>query len=237
MPPPTDRPPKSAHASPAARVIVFVLVAGVVGAGIWITGALITSDATASMALTALWMALAGAAALLLARRHRPLRVPAVAGYLVIALAAAVYLGPSALLDRDADEAVVVAAEPAPDGEDRGGAEAPPGNQLVARGRFSGVAHPGRGVATAIRRAEGDRVLTLTGFEVDNGPDLRVYLVRGEVGESSVEDFEDLGALKGNTGDQQYRIPRGVDLGENVSVVIWCRAFTVAFARAPLKRG
>ena len=56
-------------------------------------------------------------------------------------------------------------------------------------------------------------MLTLTNFEVDNGPDLRVYLVAGPArDESEVEDFEDLGALKGNKGNQQYDIPRGLDL-------------------------
>ena len=44
-------------------------------------------------------------------------------------------------------------------------------------GRFEPVAHPARGVATVVRRAGGGDVLTLTSFEVSNGPDLRVYLV------------------------------------------------------------
>ena len=76
-------------------------------------------------------------------------------------------------------------------------------------------------------------MLTLTRFEVDNGPDLRVYLVPGRVrGEDDVEDFVDLGALKGNKGDQQYTLPAGVDPARYGSVVIWCRAFSVAFAAA-----
>ena len=78
-------------------------------------------------------------------------------------------------------------------------------------------------------------MLTLTNFEVDNGPDLRVYLVAGPArDESGVDDFEDLGALKGNQGNQQYELPSGVDLERYSTVVIWCRAFSVNFARAPL---
>lgn len=62
------------------------------------------------------------------------------------------------------------------------------------------------GIATTIRRARGGNVLTLTNFEVDNG---RVR----------VQDFEDLGALTGNRGDQQ--LPRGLDLGRYATVLIW----------------
>ena len=78
-------------------------------------------------------------------------------------------------------------------------------------------------------------MLTLTNFEVDNGPDLRVYLVAGPArDESGVDDFEDLGALKGNKGNQQYELPPQLDLERYSTVVIWCRAFSVNFARAPL---
>jgi hypothetical protein len=91
------------------------------------------------------------------------------------------------------------------------------------------------GVATAIDLARGGRVLTLTGFEVDNGPDLRLYLVAGDArGEQEVRDFVDLGELKGNRGDQQYRLPAGIDLSRYSTAVVWCRAFSVLFARAPL---
>jgi hypothetical protein len=76
-------------------------------------------------------------------------------------------------------------------------------------------------------------VLTLTGFEVDNGPELRVHLAAGDAGDGDVRDFHDLGALKGNRGDQQYAIPRGVDLGRCSTAVVWCRAFSVAVAGAP----
>jgi Electron transfer DM13 len=79
-------------------------------------------------------------------------------------------------------------------------------------------------------------VLTLTSFEVDNGPDLRVYLVAGAArDESEVDDSKDLGALNGNKGDQQYDIPCGLDLDRYSTVVIWCRASSVNFARAPLR--
>lgn len=63
-----------------------------------------------------------------------------------------------------------------------------------------------------------------------------MYLVAGRArDESQVEAFEDLGGLKGNKGNQQYDIPRGLDLSRYSTVVIWCRAFSVNFARAPLR--
>jgi electron transfer DM13 len=43
----------------------------------------------------------------------------------------------------------------------------------------------------------------------------------------------DLGALKGNRGDQQYRLPRGTGL-RGRAVVIWCRAFSARFGSAVL---
>jgi hypothetical protein len=109
-------------------------------------------------------------------------------------------------------------------------------NVRVRGGDVAAVRHPASGRAAVIELAEGGRVLTLTGFEVDNGPDLRVYLVAGSpASEGEVSDFVDLGALKGNRGDQQYDIPRSVDVGHYSTAVIWCRAFSVLFARAPLR--
>ena len=36
-------------------------------------------------------------------------------------------------------------------------------------------------------------------------------------------------------GRAQYEIPRGLDLDRYSTVVIWCRAFSANFARAPLR--
>ena len=85
--------------------------------------------------------------------------------------------------------------------------------------------------------ADGGRRLTLTDLRTDNGPDLLVYLVPGSSNtEGSVDGGTSLGRLKGNIGTQQYEIPEGVSLASGASVVIWCRAFTVAFGVAQLAR-
>jgi hypothetical protein len=125
----------------------------------------------------------------------------------------------------------VVTAAPAPAQE----RSAPRRNTLVAQGSFESLAHSAEGRARLIETPGGKRYLTLTDFEVDNGPDLRVYLVAGDARqESDVDDFEDLGGLKGNKGNQQYEIPRGLDIRRYRTAMVWCRAFSVAFARAPL---
>jgi hypothetical protein len=36
-------------------------------------------------------------------------------------------------------------------------------------------------------------------------------------------------------GNQQYDLSRGVNLQRYSTVVVWCRAFSVAFTSAPLK--
>jgi Electron transfer DM13 len=214
------------------RLLTVPVVVVVVLAGIWITGGVITNDFALAMALTAAWMAVAGLACVAVAWRWRALRVPVIGAYLATAAVVGFYLGRSMFLDDEVNENVVMAApeRPAARGEER------PRNVLLSSGRFESVAHSATGTASAIRRARGGRVLTLTSFEVDNGPDLRAYLVAGPArDESEVDDFEDLGALKGNKGNQQYDIPRGLDLDRYSTVVIWCRAFSVNFARAPLR--
>ena len=178
------------------------------------------------MALTAVWMGLAGAACALVAWRRRDFALPVLGAYLITAVVVGVYLGRSEFLDDEVDEQVAtvapVSAGAAPEQESPKRM-----NVRLGRGRFEPLAHPARGVATAIRLARGGRVLTLTGFEVDNGPDLRVYLVAGPArDESQVTDYKDLGGLKGNKGDQQYELPRDMDLDRYSTVVIWCRAFS-----------
>ena len=84
----------------------------------------------------------------------------------------------------------------------------------------------------------GERKLTLRDFDIDPGPQVVVRLVAGEVrGDGDVRDFRDLGTLKGSRGDQQYDVPRGVDLGRYRTVVFWCVPFSQALARATLDRG
>ena len=67
----------------------------------------------------------------------------------------------------------------------------------------------------------------LIDLDTDPGPDLRVYLTRKPYRGGDVGEHLDLGPLKGNKGTQRYLLEDGG--GAYASVVIWCRAFSVAF--------
>jgi len=223
-----------------ARLAVIPLVVVVVAVGIWVTGAVLTEDATVAMVLTGLWLAVAGAVAVVVGLRWRPFALPVVGAYLVTATLLGGYLFVSSTFDKVVDEDVVVAAprasastSPAPTASSPASSSpvpaAPEGPVEVASGDFTNQAHDTSGRATLIEQPNGDRVLTLTRFKTDPGPDVRVYLVPDPGG--SIKDAVDLGGLKGNKGNQQYDVPAGAETG---AVVIWCRAFTVAFGTAAL---
>ena len=209
----------------AVRLLSVPVVALVLLLGIWVTGGLVTNDFKLAMALTGAWMLAAGVACGVIAWRRPQLRLPLIGTYLLVAAAAGAYLGRSQFVDDVVNERVVMVSA------ERNAAER---NSLLARGAFEGVAHSASGTASVISTPRG-RVLTLTGFEVSNGPDLRVYVVAGPArSEAEVDEFTDLGAQKGNKGNQQYDLSGRVDLDRPHTVVIWCRAFSVNFARAPL---
>jgi hypothetical protein len=109
---------------------------------------------------------------------------------------------------------------------------------VLARGQFHGVAHQGKGVATVHKLASGKQVLRFINFETSNGPALHVYLVAAADAQDNDTvknaDYIDLGALKGNKGDQNYELPADVDLSKYRSVTVWCQRFSVNFATAPL---
>jgi hypothetical protein len=173
--------------------------------------------------------------------KRRPELKWAVRGpFLATAVAAGAVFAWTSLRDDPVNEKVVVGVPAAqipravaPPGKPEAAAR-PKTNVAVAKGTFQ-VADEGSaaGTATVVRKASGGRVLTLTDFAVNNGPDLRVYLVPGD-GKDAGQHI-DLGGLKGNKGNQQYDVPGSADTGRYKTVVIWCRAFNVAFARATLR--
>lgn len=110
--------------------------------------------------------------------------------------------------------------------------------KTVAAGTFHGVHHETKGGATILRLADGKRILRLSDFATSNGPDVRVYLVAAsdamDNGTVTTAGFVEVGALKGNIGDQNYDIPSSIDLTKYRTVTIWCRRFGVNFGSAPL---
>jgi len=109
--------------------------------------------------------------------------------------------------------------------------------QVLASGNFHAVAHKGVGQAT-IYQLGGKRVLRFTNFETSNGPDVHVYLIATKDASDSETvkqaGFVEVGALKGNVGDQNYEISSDLDLNKYRAVTIWCKRFAVNFATAPL---
>jgi hypothetical protein len=116
----------------------------------------------------------------------------------------------------------------------------PPIFTALRTGRFRSGAHETEGVATVHDLGGGRRVLRLTAFRTSNGPDVHVYLVAAPVvaDDENVKraDVVDLGALKGNIGDQNYEVPERVDLARYQSVSIWCKRFGVGFGSASLRK-
>jgi hypothetical protein len=221
--------------SPAlVRLLSVPIVVVLLLAGGWVTGGLITNDFTVSMVLTAAWVGLVGLACLALVLSRREMW-PALAAFAVTATVAGVYLGAETFIDDKVDEDVVTAQAPA---REQSAREAParPANVLLGRGRFESLEHETTGVAQVIGLRGRRRFLTLTRFETDNGPDLRVYLTTADANQDSPgEGFVDLGGLKGNVGNQQYEIPRSAELERLTKVVVWCRAFSVGFGAARLR--
>ncbi len=109
----------------------------------------------------------------------------------------------------------------------------------LLQGSFVSQAHPTRGTAVVLQLADGSRVLRLEGLATDDGPDLKVWLTDARAtpdGADAVDAgrYVDLGALKGNVGNQNYPIPAGVDLDTVRTVSIWCDRFDVSFGAAAL---
>lgn len=144
-------------------------------------------------------------------------------------------------IDERVDEAVPGAVlEPAP------GATAPPSTAglgrptELARGDFVSIDHGTSGVALILDLGGGTRSLRLEALDIDNGPDLFVYLSTNPAGGSQGgfdDDFVNLGPLKGNQGNQNYEVPPGTELSRFASVVIWCDRFDSAFGAADLVSG
>ena len=108
------------------------------------------------------------------------------------------------------------------------------GTKTVATGKFASFSHETEGQAQIIS-GEKENILRLEGLKTSNGPDVHVYLVKGNDPKDIKEgSFLDLGSLKGNVGDQNYTIPTGTNLEEYKAVNIWCKRFSVGFGGATL---
>lgn len=112
----------------------------------------------------------------------------------------------------------------------------------VTTGSFHQVAHATKGTATIAEDSNGNRTLTLRGFQTGMGPQLHLYLWKAENVKDNAaakklvagKQFVDLGALKSISGTQSYSVPKNIDLWQYLAVGVWCDKFDVNFGTAPL---
>jgi hypothetical protein len=234
----------AARNSPLVHVAIVLGVVVALLAGLWIASGLIAPTYLTSIVFGVVWFLIASVALGKAVKGRPDLRWTVRGTFMATAVVVGAAFAWTSLRDKTVDEEVltgipVSASAGTPVERDSPAAKKararPPQNVALASGPFE-VADEGsaEGTATVIAKGDGDgRVLTLTDFAVHNGPDLRVYLVTGDGKDTS--DHIDLGGLKGNKGNQQYDLPGDADIGKHRTVVIWCRAFSVAFARATLR--
>ena len=231
----------AAAAAPVRRprwigVALVVPYAALVLAGIWVASRLSGSYLRAIVAV-AVWIVVSALIAGKVVKTYAPAaRWPVRLTSLAIALGLVGWVAYSSLHTTVAHERVAVGVPISDVGRHAAVRIHRLPVQLLA-GRFGELAEgSAAGRAAVVRLPNGSRVLTFTRFAVSNGPDLRVYLITADQeGRGSVSDPQDLGALKGSRGNQQYAIPRGLDLHRYSRVLVYCRSFNVGFAGATLR--
>lgn len=207
-------------------------------AGLWVASGLLAPTYLTSIVFGFAWFLIASVALGKAVKGRPELRWTVRGTFLATAVLAVIAFAWTSLRDKEVHENVAtgvpVSAAAGPPVEAGAKTTRVKRNVALVAGRFHEADEgSARGKATVIALATGGKVLTLTGFSVNNGPDLRVYLVPGDGVDTG--DHLDLGGLHGNVGDQQYKVPAETDLARYKTVVIWCRAFSVAFARASLR--
>ena len=107
----------------------------------------------------------------------------------------------------------------------------------LVSGEFISRSHETSGRALVLNDGSEQRFLRFEDFRTDNGPDVNVWLSSAPPDAPArdfLDDWVDLGDIKGNVGAQNYEIPPSVDLDRYSTVVIWCVRFSVAFGAAGL---
>jgi hypothetical protein len=109
-------------------------------------------------------------------------------------------------------------------------------------GKLESREHPTCGRTTIYANGEGKKYLRLTDFATSKGPDVHVVLVKAE--EPAITkiivpenlEFVELGALKGNQGDQNYDVPASADVKKYQAVAIYCERFHAIFGVSKLEK-
>ena len=119
-------------------------------------------------------------------------------------------------------------------------AQSQTGGMVLATGEFiqadpTDSLHRGKGKLTAYA----DRIEIDEAFEVPLGPKYHVYLMKGaEIrgnDDISIGSLIDLGRLRHFKGAQTYGIPRGIDLTNWGSIIIYCEGFETLISPVSLR--
>lgn len=103
----------------------------------------------------------------------------------------------------------------------------------VKTGTFTGFdrLHNGSGTASLIQ-VDGKYFIRFeSDFSVTNGPDLFV----GFGNDGAYVKGSEISTLKGTAGSQNYELPADFDPEQYNEIWVWCRAFSVPFAKAGLR--
>jgi hypothetical protein len=113
--------------------------------------------------------------------------------------------------------------------------------QPLYTGKLSGKLHETSGRATVYRQPDGTLILRLTDFHTSNGPDVHVVLATADdpalqsAAPGKALASVEVGGLKGNEGDQDYKLPANTDFARYSIVAIYCERFHAVFGTATLQ--
>lgn len=224
--------------SPVSKLLAPPFVIVTLLAGTWFWGAVVAPGYFSAIGLVVAWFVLCSVIFGRIAKTRPELRWWLRGTFLACCALSLAGFYWTSVRDTVVDETLPLAvpasrADPPEQRSQRTPARAPVSVNVIERaGPVRPASHSASGTARIVRLARGGRRLTLSdSFEIDPGPQVRVYLATDE----SAKTFKDLGALKGSKGNQQYKIPAGLDLGAHDTVVLWCVPFTVALATARLR--
>ena len=226
------------------KVLSFAAAVAVLLVGLWVFASPVSRAFADATGVPAYWSSIGFAVAWFVGasvalgklRKERPeLRLPLRIAFLLTVAAVGGVFAWTSLTDDKANDDVSFAEEAVPASQmpEVRTPEAPKRNVVLSSGTFSGIDHSAEGRARIVRLASGEHRLVFTEFDVERAPDLRVYLAEDEV-TGDIGPYREIDKLKGNVGDQYYELPKGLDLDLYQHVVIWCKAFDVGVAQAPL---
>src|SRR2546423_8568717 len=101
----------------------------------------------------------------------------------------------------------------------------------LATREITGVHDRARGTARLYRQPDGTRIVGLEDIDIQAGPDYFVWLVPGGK-RTHTDGGTKLSKLRGNKGTQFYEIPNDAPTELPLTVLVWCRAFSVPVAHA-----